>query len=134
MQNRFRRALAVGAAVLLVITGAVAAGREFLTSRSESATSVTVNGTTERDGWLGLSAYTADQRGKPYHTVIYVRKGSWTERLSLSKIYAGGTYEVALWESKVPKSSCKLAGCKYCPVNGFHMDGMRSYSYGKVGY
>lgn len=134
MHESFRRKLAVLAGVLLVATGAAAAGREFLTSHSDSATSVTVNGTAEKDGWLGMSAYTADGRGKPYSTVVYVRKGTWTERLSLARSYAGGTYEVALWESKVPKSSCKTPGCKWCPVNGFHMDGLRSYTYGKVGF
>ena len=122
-----------GALALLLVAGAGAASKETITSKSESATSVTVVGSTERGGWLGLSAYPAGGTGKSYHTVIFVRQGSWQERLSLGSSFAGGTYEVALWEQKVPRSSCRTAGCKWCPVNGYHMDGLRSYSYGKVG-
>jgi hypothetical protein len=110
-----------------------AATRESLISKSESPTSVTVVGTTDRAGWLGLSAYPAGAGGKSYHTVVFVPQGRWQERLALAGSFAGGSYEVALWEQKVPRSSCRTAGCKWCPINGYHMDGLRSYSSGKVG-
>lgn len=126
------RALTVVLAVLWV-AGAAANTQESVRSRSDSATSVTVTGNTERTGWLGLSAYPVKTSGKAYHTVIFVPKGSWQERLALAGSFAGGTYEVALWEQKVLRSRCRTAGCKWCPVNGYHMDGLRSYSSGKVG-
>ena len=121
-----------GLLALTMAGAATAVSQEFITSKSESPTSVTVTGSTERPGWLGLTAYPAGS-GKAYSTVVYVRQGQLMERLALAGSFRGGTYEVALWDRKVPKSSCHTKGCKWCPINGYHMDGLRAYSSGKVG-
>jgi hypothetical protein len=130
--NSRQRLLSLSLGIVLAL-GAGAAGRESLVGRSDSPTSVTAYATTEKPGYLGFSAYPANTTGKAYHTIIPVKAGSWQERLSLSSSFAGGTYELALWDRQVSRAQCRTSGCKWCPVNGYHMDGLRSYTYGKVG-
>ena len=115
-----------------LVTGALAVSSEAIYASAGRDRTVHVTGTLERGAWLGLSAY--PKQGAGYHSVRQVGGGQLREDFYLSGRYAGGTFEVAVWERKVSRSSCKTkGGCSWCHLNGFHMEGMRSYSSGVVG-
>lgn len=104
---------------------------EFLSSYSSESRVVTVTGYAEHGGWLGISAY--PKQGKTFSLVRFVQKGNVRETFSLPRSCEGAKYEVALWETRVPRTSCKTQ-CKWCQTNGFHMEGMRGYGTGTVGH
>lgn len=108
-----------------------AAGKEYLNARAGSE-GISVTGVADHNGWLGVSVYSPNSKVKAFHMVRYVHQGTLAEVFPVSREYLNGSFEVALWEKRVPQSSCGSSPCSWCKVNGFHMNGMRSYTSGTV--
>lgn len=125
-----RKAFGLVALVLVSALSGAAATREILSAYSPDQSSITEAGTADHEGWLGLSVY--PKRGKTYSVIRYVHCGTLDQTFSVSSSYAGGTFEVALWEKRVPRSACK-SQCSWCAANGCHMEGLRAYGSGLVG-
>lgn len=117
---------------LLLLLGSLAATaanyREALTARL-TTTSITVTGTAEKPGWIGVSVYGPNDK-KGWHQVRKISAGPINQvfRVSLSP---GGRYEMALWETKVLRAQCPTH-CSWCKLNGFHMEGLRAYHTGQI--
>lgn len=118
--------------VLILAWSAWAANKELITGRSDSSSSVTVIGSSDHGGWLGITVYPVSDRYPARSQVTYVRQGNWQQTFPLGTSYSNAKYEVALWESKVLRSQCTSKDCKWCKANGYHMDGLRSYASGTV--
>lgn len=118
--------------VLAVCLSGWAVSKEYLTTRSLTPSSVTVTGNSDHSGWLGITVYSVNDRVPNQSQVTFVRQGSWTQSFALSGSCANSKYDVALWETKVPRSQCKTADCKWCRANGFHMEGLRTLTSGQV--
>ncbi len=118
------------ALILLLLCGiAVAANtRETLSARL-TTTSLTVTGKADKQGWIGVSVYGPNDK-VGWHQVRKIKAGPINEvfRVSLSP---GGKYEMALWETRVPRASCATK-CAWCKLNGFHMEGLRAYHSGGI--
>lgn len=119
--------------LMFVLLGSLGgwAASEMLTSQSSPDRTIFVSADLTRSAYLGLSVY--PKKGTALHQVHPVRAGHLQETFPLDTSYVGGTYEVALWDRQVPRSKCKTKDCAWCKANGFHMEGMRSYSSGVVG-
>lgn len=125
MKTRFILALA--------LAGSAWALTDTLSSYAGFDATVKVTGTANGPAYLGMSAYPASKSGKAYHQVRYLSSGTFQQTFALTSSYKGGSYEVALWNKKVERSRCTTSGgCSWCKLNGFHMEGMRSYSSGVI--
>lgn len=117
----------------LALTGvAFCTSAEYLSATSALPHRVTVNGVAERQGWLGISGYAKGAKTPAFQEIRYVSRGSIRESFTMTTALEGGTFEVALWDGKVTSNSCTTKNCQWCARNGYHMSGMRSYTYGTV--
>lgn len=92
---------------------------------------ITVSGTAPASGaWLGRSIYAYGIRNKAsdgHHDAIRVASAfvhTWTVPIAAVN---GGSYEVALWASRVPSAQCRISNDPWCKRNGFHLAGMITY-------
>ena len=104
--------------LLLTLPGLVWAANavDLLQTHASSSRTINVGGQIDREGWLGFSVYSSDSKIAPYQHLRKVRPGSLKEALYLEPSYAGGSYEVAIWDQKVSRSQCKVRDCKWCPL------------------
>lgn len=109
---------------------AVAASRDSLVVQPQSR-QLRVAGLAETSGWLGMSAYSKKSQKIYLHQVRYVHRGNLSETFSLGPDYSQGTYEMALWQTRVPERDCKTK-CSWCKANGYHMEGLRAYTSGDL--
>jgi hypothetical protein len=65
--------------------------------------------------------------------VTQVRDKAFKLTWSVDAKFAGGTYEVAVWESMIEESKCAIADCQYCAFTGHHMEVMLAYQGGQFG-
>ncbi len=87
----------------------------------------------QNTAWVGISMY-------PYafidpildgdHSVEEVSEGPFEINISLDNRFLGGSFEVALWGTKVDKVDCTIDDCYWCEVNGFHLDDLLVYKSG----
>lgn len=83
--------------------------------------------------WLGVSFYpygVADAITGGRHSVIELKKGDIRQEISIDPALLGGSFEFALWGSKVSKVECHRDYCYWCKVNGFHLDESLAYASG----
>lgn len=118
--------------VLALSASVWAATKEFVTGSSANSSSLAVSGYSDHGGWLGMTVTPTNDRYPARSQVVYVRQGNWQQAFPLGSNCAGAKYEVALWETKLARSQCKTKDCKWCQANGYHMEGLRSYTSGTV--
>lgn len=85
--------------------------------------------------FLGISIYPegikdALTEGKHDYKTVKPNK-SFTEKIPLNQIVSG-SYEVSLWERKVPKNLAEDKENYFVKIWGFHLDGQLSYTYGYI--
>ena len=118
----------------ILLTGAVwaASSLETLQAYASSPRVINVGGQIDREGWLGFSVYASNGSASPYHFVRRVRPGKLREALYVDGAYAGGSYEVAVWDQQVARGQCKVKDCAWCSKNGYHLSTLRVYAKGSL--
>ncbi|MBI3270022.1 MAG: hypothetical protein HYZ53_13430 [Planctomycetes bacterium] len=90
-----------------------------------------------KDGevWVGRSFYpkgVTDAVNGGDHLGILVKNQPISLSWTIDAKFAGGTYEVALWQRKVEAAECKITGCKWCAKLGYHFEGQLGYKSGAL--
>ncbi len=83
--------------------------------------------------WLGISFYpygVADPVTGGRHSVIEVKKGDIRQEITIDPALLGGSFEFALWGTKIAKVDCRRDYCYWCKMNGYHVDESLAYSSG----
>ncbi|MEW6282208.1 MAG: M23 family metallopeptidase, partial [Candidatus Eremiobacterota bacterium] len=122
--------------IVVLLVAAVAAMAPAATALKLEVTAVDVlniQGSAPQGGcFLGISLYPPGKtEGK--HAVRKVDGGTFSSRQTIGSQFRGGTYEVALWQKRVPRNACTVQNCAWCRRNGFHMDGLLLYRTGQIG-
>lgn len=133
--------LAVSAAWTLIPRDARSAQPQVKTSleirliRQGNELLVSVMGTSATGpAYIGCSFYPRNVRNaatEGRHVVEQVNT-TFGRVFKVPRNLEGGTFEVALWRSKIPTAQCKIPGDPWCKRNGFHMEGMLSYRSGQL--
>jgi hypothetical protein len=108
-----------------VRVNAVRAGDQYI---------ITAAGTAPAAGaWLGRSLYAygiTNKASQGSHEVVRVASSflrSWRVPVAWVR---NGSYEVALWATKVPASQCTIPNDPWCKRNGFHLAGLLAWRSG----
>ncbi len=83
--------------------------------------------------WLGISLYpfnTVDATTGGRHSNSEIGNGHFSQEIQIDKDLLGGSFEVALWKTKVDKIDCTLEYCHWCKMNGYHFDDLLVYKSG----
>lgn len=86
--------------------------------------------------WLGVSAYAmkfTDPIAEGLHQQMELNGDRNGKTVTLGERFRSGSFEVAVWGKKVPKSECKIPDCKWCARKGFHLDDLLLYKSGVLG-
>lgn len=85
--------------------------------------------------YLGISFYpegTTDALTQGKHSWKAVPpKKDFIEKVPLKDVKTG-TYEVSLWDKKIPRNLATDNDNYFVKLWGFHLDGQKSYSYGTI--
>ena len=83
--------------------------------------------------WMGSSRYPFNAEipeTDGIHDIIIIYEGIIEYEVSIKPILLDGSFEIAIWGTKVPKVDCTLEYCHWCKVNGFHLDNLLIYKTG----
>ncbi|MDQ7779027.1 MAG: hypothetical protein RDV41_04885 [Planctomycetota bacterium] len=83
--------------------------------------------------YLGYSLYPDPREGKKAeatHEIPPAPAAAFSTSVDVPVALCGGTYEVALWRTKVDKKDCKRENCQVCSAKGFHVEGLLAYEFG----
>jgi len=96
---------------------------------------ITVSGKTDKDKiWLGVSLYpngATDLMKQGTHKQIELSTDKFSHFIDIGKTFYNGSFEIALWGTKVEQKDCTIENCFWCNKNGFHLDELLDY---KTGY
>ena len=98
--------------------------------------SILVEGTADKDIWLGVSLYPAtfkDAIKEGHHITKEIKKGNFIEAFAIDNKLAtqyGTSYEIALWGKKVDKKDCTIKDCYWCATRGYHLEDAMFYQTG----
>ncbi len=85
------------------------------------------------EAWLGISLYpygVLDPVTGGRHSHITLKKGEFSQEISVDQPLLGGSFEFAIWGKKVDKVDCTLDYCYWCKVNGYHFEDLIVYKSG----
>jgi len=102
--------------------------------RQNGALILSVMGSAPAGAFIGCSMYPRGARSATTdgtHMVEAINT-SFGKAWKVPDAMVGGSFEIAVWASKVPKAQCRIPNDPWCKRNGFHMEGMLAYRKGQL--